>query len=162
MTRIQTVDRARPLLAALFAILLTSGCASLGPRLEPPDISLVNIRPLAGSGFEQQFEITVRVLNPNSVPLEGDGLDVILDVNGQRLGRALRSEPFTIPRLGDETLTLVATTSLLDVFRQAFALPNAGGTLGYALKGRVLLANSPRWLSFEREGKVDLAGAATR
>jgi len=157
MMRIPSTGRARPLLAALIAVLLVSGCTTLGPRLEPPDISLVNIRPLAGAGFEQQFEITLRVLNPNSVPLEGDGLDVILDVNGQRLGRALRSEPFTIPRLGDETITLVATTSLLDVFRQAFALPNARGALEYALKGRVLLANSPRWLNFERSGSVNLA-----
>ncbi len=157
MMRNQFTRRPRPLLAALCAVLFVSGCATLGPRLQPPDISLVNIRPLAGTGFEQQFEITLRVLNPNSVPLEGDGLDVILDVNGQRLGRALRSEPFTIPRLGDETIKLVATTSLLDVFRQAFALPNARGTLEYALKGRVLLANSPGWLNFERSGSVNLA-----
>lgn len=157
MTRIYAATR-RPDLPALLAILLVGGCASLGPRLESPEISLVNIRPLTGSGFEQQFEITVRVLNPNSVPLKGDGLDIRLDVNGQRLGRALRSEPFTIPRLGNETITLVATTSLLDVFRQAFALPNAGGKLDYAMTGRVLLADSPRWLKFKQEGSMNMTG----
>ena len=157
MIRIQSPGRARSNLADPIGGRLDSGCTTLGTRHQPPEISLENIRPLAGAGFEQQFESTLRVLNPNSVPLEGDGLDVILDVNGQRLGRALRSEPFTIPRLGDETITLVATTSLLDVFRQAFALPNARGALEYALKGRVLLANSPRWLNFERSGSVNLA-----
>ena len=147
--------RLAPLLLVLCGSLsLAAGCASFGSRLEPPEVSLVNLAALPSEGFEQRFEITVRVVNPNAVPLAGDGLDVRLDLNGQRLGRALRSEPFEIPKLSDEVLTLVATTNLLDVFRQAIALPSAGGRLDYVLTGRMLLADSPRWLSFSREGSL--------
>ncbi|MFB0976512.1 MAG: LEA type 2 family protein [Myxococcota bacterium] len=75
-----------------------------------------------------------------------------IDVNGQRLARALSSEPFVIPRLSDATLTLVATTNLIDVLRQAIALPDAGARCNYVLSGRVFLDRLMGWLSFTREG----------
>ncbi len=138
-------------------LLLTLGlaaCASMGSGLEPPEVSLVDLAALPSEGFEQRFAITVRVVNPNAVPLSGDGIDIRLDVNGQRLGRALSSEGFEIPRLGEEVLTLVATTNLLDVFRQAMALPAAGGRFDYVLDGRILLADSLGWLRFSRKGSL--------
>jgi LEA14-like dessication related protein len=150
------------LLAILLALVFTASCASLGTGLEPPEVSLVNLKPLAGTGFEQQFEITLRVLNPNSVPLEGDGIDLQLDVNGRRLARALSSERFVIPRLGDATVTLVATTNVIDVFRQVVVLPNAGGRFDYLLSGRVLLDGSAGWLNFTREGSLTPESAAAQ
>ena len=102
------------------------------------------------------------MLNPNEVPLKGDGIDLKLDVNGQRLGRALSSEQFVIPRLGDATVKLVATTSMLDVFRQAAALPSAGGKIEYLLSGRVLLADSFGWLRFTRKGNLTSGMPAAR
>lgn len=138
----------------LVLALWCSGCASMGRGLEPPEVSLVDLTALPSAGFEQRFAITVRVVNPNAVPLSGEGIDIRLDVNGQRLGRALSSEHFEIPKLGEEVLTLVATTNLLDVFRQAMALPAAGGRLDYFLDGRVLLAGSLGWLGFSREGSL--------
>lgn len=54
--------------------MLISGCAFLGTRLGLPGILLVNLGPLPSTRFEQQFEIILRVLNPNAVPLEGDGI----------------------------------------------------------------------------------------
>ncbi len=139
--------------ALVFAMLLLSACASLGRRLEPPEVSLIAIEPLPSHSFEQRFEITVRIINPNEVPLAGDGLDITLDLNGRRLARALSSERFVIPRLGDDVVKLVATTNLLDLFRQAVTLPEAG-QLDYTIEGRVLLANSMAWLRFSRQGNL--------
>ena len=130
------------------------GCASMGSGLEPPEVSLVDLAALPSEGFEQRFAITVRVVNPNAVALSGDGIDIRLDVNDRPLGRALSSEAFEIPRLGEKLVTLVATTNLLDVFRQAMALPAAGGRLDYSLEGRVLLSGSLGWLGFSREGSL--------
>ena len=39
-----------------------AGCASLGTRLRLPEIPIVNLRPLPSTSFEQQLEITLRVL----------------------------------------------------------------------------------------------------
>lgn len=135
-------------------LLVLSGCASLGGGLQPPEVSLVDLAPLPSEGFEQRFEITIRIVNPNAVALVGDGIDLRLEVNGQRFGRAISGERFEVPRLGEELVTLVATTNLLDVFRQMMALPAAGGRLDYALEGRLLRADSLAWLRFSREGSL--------
>lgn len=95
----------------------------------------------------------VRVLNPNDVALSVDGVDLILDINGRRLGRAVSSEPFSIPRLSDGVVVLVATTHWLDVVHQIAALPRADD-LEYALHGRLFLADSAGWLGFEQEGSL--------
>ena len=130
-----------------------SGCAGLTGGLTPPEVSLVDLKPLQGGNLEQRFEIKLRVLNPNDVALSSDGVDVVLNVNGKRFARAVSAESFTIPRLSDDTIVLVATTHLLDLFRQAVSLPEAGG-LDYELRGKVHLADSPRSLRFTREGSL--------
>lgn len=137
----------------LAALLFVSGCASMGTRLEPPDVTLVRITPLASTALEQRFEVEVRIVNPNDVPLAGDGLDVTIDLNGKRLTRALSPDSFTIPRLSDDTVTLIGTTTLFDLFRQAMAIPE-DGRLDYRLVGRVSLADSIGWLRFSREGSL--------
>lgn len=141
----------------IFVLLLlapiTLGCASWKRGFEDPEVTLVGLRPLSGEDFEQRFEISVRILNPNDEPIEGDGLDVTLDLNGRRLARAVSGESFAIPRLSDEVIVLVGTTHVLDLFRQAVALPNAN-RFEYAIRGRLFLDNSPGWLRFSRKGSL--------
>lgn len=144
-----------PLVVALITLALTAsfGCAQLTQGLTPPEVTLVDLRPLPGGNLEQRFEIKLRVLNPNDVALSSDGVDLELNVNGRRLARALSSESFSIPRLGDDIVVLVATTHLLDIFRQALALSDAG-TLDYEMNGKIFLARSPGALDFSRSGSL--------
>lgn len=129
-------------------------CASFGTRLEPPDVSLVGLRPLPVEGpFEQRMAITLRIANPNDVPLELDGIDVSVELNDRRLGRALGNERVSIPRLGDGLVELTATTNLLSLLYQAIDLAGES-KLEYALRGRAFLANGPGWLRFSREGEL--------
>ena len=144
----------RWLLAPSVLVLVAAGCAALRPGLEPPEVSLVSLRPLAIESFEQRFAVTVRIANPNAVPLEVEGVDVVVEINDRRLARALSNEAFSVPRLGDETVTLNATTNLLDLFRQAVSLPGEGGRLDYTLDGRILLTGREGWVSFKREGSL--------
>jgi LEA14-like dessication related protein len=145
--------RLATLLTAALCLGAFLGCAGFGKQLLPPEVSLVDLRPLPSESLEQRFEVKIRVLNPNDVDLAGDGVDLILEINERRLGRAVSSEPFLIPRLGDEVIVLVATANWLDVLRQAIALPEARG-IEYTLRGRLFLADSPTWLRFEHEGSL--------
>jgi LEA14-like dessication related protein len=140
-------------LALGLALPLGIGCAGLGRGLEAPEVSLVSIEPLASNAFEQRFAITIRIVNPNEVPLSAEGIDLTLELNDRRLARALAAEAFTVPRLGDQVVELVGSTNLLDLFRQLVALPEAG-SLDYVLRGRVLLADSAGWLRFSRRGSL--------
>lgn len=136
------------------ALLLVLGCASMGTRLEPPDVALIGIEPLASEGnLEQRLLLRVRVTNPNDVPLEIDGVELRLDLNGQRLGRALSNERHTIGRLDDGLVELTATTHLLSILRQIVSLPGQGG-VDYVIQGRIFLADSPGWLRVAHEGRL--------
>jgi LEA14-like dessication related protein len=141
-------------MALLLAAALGLGCASIGNRLEPPEVSLVDIEPLPSNTFEQRFHISLRIVNPNAVALNGEGVDLTVELNDRRLARALGSEAFTIPALGNEVLVLVGSTNLLDLFRQIVALPEAEGRLDYVLHGRILLAGPTRWIRFSHEGSL--------
>jgi len=144
-----------PALLCLALVGAMSSCTLFGHEhgFVSPEVSLVDLEPLPGEGFEQRFAVTLRVVNPNEIPLAADGLDLILEMNGRRLARALSNESFLVPRLGESLVTLVATTNLIDLFRQAMHLPETG-RLDYTLRGRVLLSGSTGWLRFERKGTL--------
>lgn len=146
-------NRAALVSLTLIVVAAFSACALLEGRRVPPEVSLVDLAPIGAAGFEQRFAVTLRIVNPNEAPLAADGLDLILEMNGRRLARALSDESFVVPRLGQTLVTLVATTNLIDLFRQAIHLPEAGH-LDYTLRGRVLLGGSGEWLRFERKGTL--------
>ena len=74
------VRGALPLALILLAALVT-GCAGL-QSLEPPEVSVVSLKPVAATLMEQRFEVGLRVLNPNNRDIDVKGLDFELDING--------------------------------------------------------------------------------
>ena len=130
------------------------GCASLGTVLEAPGVTVVNIEPLNATGFEQRFQVDLRLSNPNERALEVDGLRFDLDVNDQRLARGQTGTEVTVPRLGDALLSVEATTTILDVFKQVMAMQTAKG-IRYRVTGRVFLKGLfPPYVDFENEDEL--------
>lgn len=149
----------RRLLALSFFIALLAGCASL-KELEPPEVRVTSLRPVAGTLMEQQFEVGLAVLNPNNQDIDIDGLDFELEVNGNRLARGVSADGFTLPRLGETQATVIVTTSTLSVLRQAMSFSTAG-TIDYRLLGRVHLGGLGGTLRFDEAGKLNLDDVAT-
>jgi len=136
----------------LFAILVltcTSGCVSWFSKIDPPEVLITNVTPLDSTPFEQRLDVELRVRNPNDYDLQVTGLDFRLDVNKKRLARGLGNKAFTIPRLGDATVTIETSTSMLHLMRQILSLRNTQ-TLTYGVSG-VLYLNDGK-LSFENSG----------
>jgi LEA14-like dessication related protein len=141
----------------LFALLLlvSAGCASMA-TLEAPEVQLTRIQvlePLPGS-LEQRFEVGLRVINPNNRAVTVDGLDFELDLNERRLARGVSNQRFELPRLGEAETSILVTTSVLDVLRQAMALgsrPDA--PMDYRLRGRLHLGSGfVRSIPFDHRG----------
>jgi LEA14-like dessication related protein len=144
--------RARRGAAAVLTAILGAGCATLA-GIEPPEVHLVGIAPLESTAFEQRLQIELRLINPNDRPLEIDGLRLGIEVNGRRLVTAVSSERLTLPRLGDATLAVTATTTWLDLLNQVLGL--AGGrpeSLEYRVSGRIFLAGAGGGIDFEHAG----------
>ncbi len=124
----------------LLAISMAAGCGGRGAPIELPEVYIINVQPAEGESglFEQRLKVDLRIRNPNNQDLNIDGLDFFLDVNGNRLARGLSNEAVTVPRLGEATMSVTASTTLMDIVRQVTRL-GQHQDLVYAVKGKLHL-----------------------
>jgi LEA14-like dessication related protein len=140
--------------AAAALLLLLASCGSGDPL--PPHVQVVNMHLLESSLFEQRFQVDLRIGNPNDFDLPLDGLTFDLDVNGEDFARGFSDQRVTVPRLGEARLSVVASTTLLDLVRQ-FTLLAERGALAYRLHGTAYLNSlAVRQAPYESEGTFRL------
>lgn len=149
-------DRSSRPLLALVPLLVLVACASLSDRVIEPEVHVVRVVPLERSAFEQRTRIDLRVQNPNDFDLRARGLRFTLSLNGEPFARGQTGETLVVPRLGEEMLSVVATTTVFDLVRQIGALAGAGTPdLDYRIDGTLFLEEPyERTVTFEREGRV--------
>jgi LEA14-like dessication related protein len=157
--RSRSLRAARPAPLALL-LLLTAGCLGIPnplTRVDAPSLLLLDVRPIAGGPLEQRLELDLLVQNPNNFDLVLDGLRLVLEMNGQRVARAVSSQSVSIGRLGETRVTVQASITLIDVARSLLALGgrDRSGSLAYRVAGEVFVAKprSTRVL-FENSGEV--------
>jgi len=145
--------------AAIFvASLALSGCAGVGKQLDPPRISLANIRVQKVSGLETAFEIQMRVFNANDIDLNVKGISAELEINGQPFATGVSNTPVNIPSYGTELVTVTVYSSVIKMFKSIYGLKDSE-ELNYRLKGKVRVSGNnmtPTSLPFESEGQVTL------
>lgn len=145
-------------LAVVTLLLAGAGCATIAP-LEAPEVQVTRLEllePMPGS-LEQRFAVGLRVINPNNRGITVDGLDFELDLNDRRLARGVSNQRFELPRLGEAESTVVVTTSVLDILRQALEFgQRRDAPLDYRLRGRLHLGSG-----FVRSIPFDYRGALT-
>ena len=136
--------------------MLATGCMHLPFGPEPLEVFLVGIEPLESDNLEQRFDVRLRLLNPNQQPIATNGVDFTLEVNGLRLTRGLSDEVLEIPALGDAVVTVTATTTLLDLLRQAVHYTaTESPAFSYEVRGRVHRADSLFSVPFYGAGQHD-------
>jgi LEA14-like dessication related protein len=146
------------IIGVLVTSLALAGCAGVGQQLDPPRVSLANIKVLEVTGLETAFEIQLRVFNANAVDLNVKGINADLDINGQSFATGVSNTPVGIPSYGTELVTVTVYSSVIKMFRSVYGLKDSE-ELKYRLTGklRVSAANMlPTTLPFESEGQVTL------
>ncbi len=146
--------RARPL--ALLAALLLVACASLPLDLKPPDATLVDVRYVGGTIYEQRFEFDLRFMNPNRRALDVEGLSFTVDLDGRQFARGVSDRAFVVPGLGEHVVTVSAVTTLTQLVGQ-LANPGAALGVGYAIDGSIVLGGFGT-LPFSSKGRVGVRG----
>ena len=151
--------RISPASGLLFFFVLT-GCAGVGTQLEPPRISLANIRVQEFTGFETVFQIQLRVINTNDVDLQVKGIEAELEINGQPFAAGVSSTAVEIPTYGTELVPLILYSSVINIIKSISGL-HESEQLEYYLIGKLRLAGEnmlPATLPFEAEGQVTIGG----
>ena len=144
------------LLPLLLAALL-SGCAGLSrPK---PEVQLADIQPTdKATLFEQEFEVTLRISNPDRQPLSAQGLRFSVSLDGDDFARGASSQPFSIPALGNDTVKVLLHTSLSGWLKQLGKLAGGKTALAYQIEGTVFGTGALGDIPFRSKGDWQLPG----
>lgn len=146
-------------LGALLALL--TGCATSLVNFDAPEIDLVGLKPLTSRGMEARFAVQLRVLNPNTLPLNVDGLHYQVYLRDERVLSGVSAEPVRIPGYGEGVVDLEASAGVLGslaLLRDLMSNPPDSG-LPYRLEVKLSVDRSPRPLRIQREGMLRLSGS---
>lgn len=150
-----------PAIAIFSSAFFLAGCAGIGKPLEPPRVSLADIRVEDFSGFETHFQIQLRVINANDVELNVKGIEAELEINEQSFAAGVSNTPVKIPSFGTEIVTIAVYSSVIKMFRSVYGLHDSE-ELKYRLNGKLRVAGNntlATTLPFESEGVVTLVGS---
>ncbi len=140
------------------ALVLMTGCQSMGREVETPNLNLVSIKLLSAGLLEQRYGIRLRVQNPNSFRLPVKGMSYELKLAGASFATGVTPEPFSVPGFGETEFDIEVRTNLLNSARHLAEWYSGGGnTLDYELGGK-LQVNLPfaRAIPFSETGSINL------
>lgn len=100
-------------LACLLLASAASACVSLPQDFKQPQVALMSIAPRLGSGITPEFDLVLRVTNPNRRALSVRGLSYTIDVAGRRLVDGVANDIPKIAAYGEADVNLSARADLL-------------------------------------------------
>jgi len=107
------------LVAALMAWPLVGlhGCASMNADYEEPAVTVTSFRAVPSESTALNFEIGLRVVNPNRDPLELQGVAYTITLDGHKLITGVGKDLPVIDGYSEETFTLNASASLFQAIQ---------------------------------------------
>ncbi|TLU65700.1 LEA type 2 family protein [Thalassotalea litorea] len=147
---------ARGTLVLLLICSVLSGCASLGLKVEDPEIDVVGVRMLPVKGFSPKFEITLEIFNPNDFELNFSKVSYQLVVNGSSLFSGNKYQVPPLQPFSTQTVTLQGKASLLNsikVIKQFAEKPNQ--PVDYEFNARLEFANLLPDIPINKTGTFD-------
>ena len=104
-------------LFALVGLAMLVGCASLVPPLDPPKVSVENIRSLPVEGSGPRFLLTVRVVNPNEQALDIAGISYAIELMDRELVTGVANDIPVIEGYSERSIDLEAGVNLFEFLR---------------------------------------------
>ena len=104
--------KVRHIVICLLASLMLSACASLSPGFEEPTIEVASIQLQNSGGLSPEFDIVLRVSNPNRDALNINGLSYTLYLGGRKVVSEVSIDTPRVPGYGEGEMKLRARLSL--------------------------------------------------
>jgi len=154
------VRRFIPIVALVFALLASAGCATLQGR-DPLEVTVAGIEPLQGQGLELRMLVKLRVQNPNDAPVDYNGVALEMKVQGKTFATGVSDAGGNVPRFGEAIISVPVTISAFRMARQAVDMIQHGGkgTITYDMAGK-LNGSAFNSMRFRTQGEFDLPTSA--
>ena len=154
-TRRRQFALARLLAAAAVIVATFTGCAGVPPGMQPPTVTIADFGVGNAGLFEQQFNLRLRIQNPNPDDFRVDGIAFDLDVNGQPFAKGVGSQTVTVPRYGSGFMPVEAVSTLGGLLKQFGRVPDSDkAVFKYRIKGQLSIVGGSR-VPFEETGEFD-------
>jgi hypothetical protein len=137
-----TLQSTRKIVAFVMACFLLQSCASLDPNYEEPTVLLSSFRAIPSDGMVPSFEVGLRIINPNTAPLDLEGVVYSISLQGHELVKGVGKGYPQIEGYSEGNITLTASANLLSGIRFIADLTRQ--------------QNEP--FEYEFKAKLDLAG----
>ncbi len=109
-----TISRAARCCLILFLLVATqASCTGMRPGFEAPTVTVSSFRSLPSQGGLPNFEIGLKVLNPNPDPLKLRGVSYTVSLDGHDLVKGVGNQLPVIDAYGEGELILTASANLL-------------------------------------------------
>ncbi len=102
----------RLLVVHLLVLFLASGCATLPSDFKEPGVSLVSVTPRILNRIAPEFDIVLRVTNPNRSALEIAGLSYTIHLERIKVIEGVANDLPKVPAYGEAEVKLSATADL--------------------------------------------------
>ena len=154
------VRRFIPIVALVFALLASAGCATLQGR-DPLEVTVAGIEPLQGQGLELRMLVKLRVQNPNDAPVDYNGVALEMKVQGKTFATGVSDAGGNVPRFGEAVISVPVTISAFRMARQAVDMIQHGGkgTITYDMAGK-LNGSTFNSMRFRTQGEFNLPTSA--
>ena len=142
------------------ASVILTACATLNPNFEKPEVSVNSFKILPGRSINPTFEIGLRVVNPNSIPLNLKGLSYTASIEGNKVLSGVANQLPIVPAYGEEEVKLNAQADLFGGMRLIADLMKPRETpIGYTLKVKLDVGTFalPIWIT--RKGNLTIPTA---
>lgn len=148
----------RPFLRSLLGsgLLLLAACAAIPTHVDPPRVSVADVRLTGGNLFEQRYHLKLRMDNPNPYDLPLERLTYRISLNGQPFSSGSSTQPVVLPKNGSAIVDLNGSGSIASLLGQLAQGSTTSGRLHYALDGTVKLQHVPVTFPFSRSGDFSL------
>lgn len=145
-------------------ILCLSACSTLQPNFENPSLQVTSIALLPSEGVQMNFDVGLKVSNPNSMALNVLGLAYDLRLDGYKVLEGVGNDIPEIPAYGSAEFHITASTNLMQSFKLfSELLNNPKSVLDYALNTKLDLGST--WLPALRlkdSGEINLTDQSKR
>lgn len=139
------------------ALLILQGC-SLMPSYEPPKVAITGLRTVPTGRALPDFEIDLRVVNPNRQSLPIEGISYTISLGGNEILTGVGNDFPTVEGYGQQDLTITASANLLAGIRLVTDLLRAGrDSVDYDIEARLDLGGLRPTLRVRDEGTLSLS-----
>lgn len=116
-------------ISIVLAVLTVTACTAFYQQLDPPKVSVDSLRTVTTTEGVPRFEIQLRVMNPNTQPLDIAGVAYGIEVMGRELLAGVTNDVPLIEGYSEEVVTLSASLQLFELLRFVASLGTGSGEL---------------------------------